>query len=977
MPADPPTASGEQNGGQIQPPIIQGIQPPTGLNLAAKNKAVNWKVYKQQWENYSIVAQLDKQTEEYRVALFLYSIGPEAVKIYNSFDLSEANRKKLSEIIKGFDNFAIGETNETYERYVFNSRDQKEGESIDAYVGELRTLAQSCNFCTCLNDTLIRDRIVLGLRDGGTRKRLLRQDKLTLQKCIEIAKSDEVSNTQLKSMDQHTQEDVHKVRFSKPKKTEQKYPKYPKQPDRNPNRKPIDDKMSTTDKACDFCGRKHRRGRANCAAWGRVCGACGKKNHFASQCKAKERTHNVGVEEDVSSEEEFLYCVTTSPEMTETVNSVSEREIYAKMLINEKPIKFHIDCGATVNVLPSKYVNKEDIKPTKRVLQMWNKTELKPEGACRVTIRNPKNRKKYSVEFIVVKENLTPLLGAKAIQHMELIEVHEENFEKVAAARMASTKAQTAEEIIDEYSDVFEGDLGTLEGIQHLDVDPSVPPNIAPSRRVPFAIKPKLKAELERLTDIGVLMPVDEPTDWVSNLVVATKESGDLRLCLDPQQLNKALKRERYPLPVMDDVLPSLSRAKVFTKIDARNGYWHVQLDDESSKLTTFDTPYGRYRWKRLPFGVSVASEIFQKRLNQALDRLDGLLTVHDDMVIYGIGDTQEEAIADHNAKLLTFLQRCREKGIKLNKKKLKLLCKEIPYMGHLVTADGLKPDPEKIEAVRNMPKPNDVKAVRRFCGFVNYLAKFLPRLAEVLEPIQQLTRKEVPWQWQHEHDAAFEKVKQLVTQAPLLKYYNPEGELTVQCDASDKGLGAALMQNGQPIAFASRALTDPETRYAQIEKEMLAVVFALQKFDQYVYGRPVTVQSDHKPLAAISNKPLRSAPKRLQGMLSKVQKYDIVIVYKPGPEMYLADTLSRAFLPTTENTQGEFERVNAVKLLPMTDERLEEMRKSTRDDAVLQQLKEVIQTGWPEVKEELPAVLAPYFSFRDEMSVYDGFVFK
>ena len=414
-----------------------------------------------------------------------------------------------------------------------------------------------------------------------------------------------------------------------------------------------------------------------------------------------------------------------------------------------------------------------------------------------MTIRNPRNRKKYSVEFIVVKDNLTTLLGATVIQQMGLIEVHEENFEKIAAVKTASTKAETAQEIIEEYSDVFEGDLGTLEGLQHLDVDPPVPPNIAPSRRVPFAIKPKLKVELDRLTDIGVLIPVDEPTDWVSNLVVATKESGDLRLCVDPQQLNRALKRERYPLPVIDDVLPSLAQAKVFTKIDARNGYWHVQLDDELSKLTTFDTPYGRYRWKRLPFGVSVASEIFQKRLNQALDRLDGLLTVHDDMIIYGVGETEEEATADHNTKLRQFLQRCRERGVKLNKKKLKLLRKEIPYMGHLVTANGLKPDPDKVEAVRNMPKPNNVKAVRRFCGFVNYLAKFLPCLAEVLEPIQQLTRKEVPWQWKYEHDAAFEKVKELVTQAPLLKYYNPEEELTVQCDASDKGLGAALMQNG------------------------------------------------------------------------------------------------------------------------------------------------------------------------------------
>ena len=177
------------------------------------------------------------------------------------------------------------------------------------------------------------------------------------------------------------------------------------------------------------------------------------------------------------------------------------------------------------------------------------------------------------------------------------------------------------------------------------------------------------------------------------------------------------------------------------------------------------------------------------------------------------------------------------------------------------------------------MPKPNNVQAVRQFCGFVNYLAKFLPRLAEVLEPIQQLTRNDVEWQWRHEHEAAFEKVKALMTAAPLLKYYNPKGELTVQCDASDKGLGATLIQKGQPIAFASRALTDPQTRYAQIEKEMLAVVFALNKFDQYVYGRPVTVQSEHKPLSVTASKSLRSAPKRLQGILLKVHEYDVSIV--------------------------------------------------------------------------------------------------
>ena len=180
---------------QAQPSAIQGIQPPTGINLSGKDKAVNWKIYKQQCENYSIVAQLDRQSEDYRVASFLYSIGQEAVKTYNSFGMSEENRRKLAEIIKEFYNYAVGETNETYERYIFNSREQTEGERIDRYLAELRTLAQSCNFCTCPQDSLMRDRIVLGIRDGETRKRLLRQNKLTLTKCSDIVKSDEVSKT--------------------------------------------------------------------------------------------------------------------------------------------------------------------------------------------------------------------------------------------------------------------------------------------------------------------------------------------------------------------------------------------------------------------------------------------------------------------------------------------------------------------------------------------------------------------------------------------------------------------------------------------------------------------------------------------------------------------------------------------------------------------------------------------------------------
>ena len=248
----------------------------------------------------------------------------------------------------------------------------------------------------------------------------------------------------------------------------------------------------------------------------------------------------------------------------------------------------------------------------------------------------------------------------------------------------------------------------------------------------------------------------------------------------------------------------------------------------------------------------------------------------------------------------------------------MKLRQKEVTFMGHLLTSTGLKPDPAKVEAINKMPKPEDVEGVQRLNGFVNYLAKFLPKLSDVMEPIRRLTRKKVQWQWTNEQDRAFEEVQRLVTEAPVLRYYDPSSELTIQCDASQSGLGAALMQNGRPIEYASRALTDTETRYAQIEKEMLAVVFSLGRFNQYTFGRHVNVQSDHKPLETILQKPLSQAPRRLQSMMMRLQKHDVKVRYERGKNMHQADMLSRVYLPYESKGEAEIECVNMVRYLPI-----------------------------------------------------------
>ncbi|KAK3715610.1 hypothetical protein QZH41_009028, partial [Actinostola sp. cb2023] len=258
-------------------------------------------------------------------------------------------------------------------------------------------------------------------------------------------------------------------------------------------------------------------------------------------------------------------------------------------------------------------------------------------------------------------------------------------------------------------------------------------------------------------------------------------------------------------------------------------------------------------------------------------------------------GEQEKDAEKDHDDNLTKLLERCQEKGIRLNKGKAVLKVKQLDFMGHLVTAEGLKPDPNKVEAIVKLQTPTDKQGVERLNGAVNYLAKFLPKLSQVMAPIRQLTHKDVEWHWDAVQDRAFEEIKQLVTQALVLAYYDPQKELVIQCDASSKGLGAVLLQEERLVAYASRCLTDAETRYATIEKEMLAVVFALEKWHQFTYGRAVQVSTDHKPLVSINQKSLDKAPRRLQGMLLRSLNYNIDIQYRPGDRLVIPKSMRKS----------------------------------------------------------------------------------
>lgn len=965
------------------------IPVPQVLNLTG-NLSLNWKKFKRRWDNYEIASKLKEQSKEVRTATLLTCIGTDAVDIYDGLSFtSEEEKRDIDIVLQKLEAFCVGETNETYERYCFNKRDQVPDETFDAFLANLRTLAKSCNFGV-LEDSLLRDRIVCGILDNDLRRRLLQHSDLSLNSCISKCRAAESTQMHLKAM--ISPDNVNAMKREQQKTTSV---------DKRMGTSGMDRPKSSRLRECKFCGRKHIFGREHCPAWGKVCSYCKKKNHFSARCPRKQsiktlRYDNFVVDEMTRDHEQqsVLTC-----ESVDVADGSRPKKLFVHLQICGHELRFQIDCGATVNVLSvNDYCNicgdakLQKLRPALTKLVMYNKSETVPLGKVKLPIFNPKTGLSYGLDFMIVKESCAPLLGCPSIQEMNLITVNYENILGVnpETKEFERFSKMSWNDIKHEYTDVFTG-LGKFQGKLKLEIDESVPPVQMPTRKIPIAIQKNVKAELDRLENIGVIKRVDCHTPWISNLLITVKGSGKMRVCLDPKPLNKALKRNHYTLPTIENVLPKLNNAKIFTMADVKDGFWHVELEEQSSFFTTFGTPWGRYRWLRMPFGISPAPEEFKRRLDIALEGLNGVETVADDILVCGYGDDLKAATLNSKRNLYDLLQRCRIKGIKLNEAKLKYLKTEVKYLGHVIGKDGLKPDPEKLEGIRKMPSPVDKQGVQRILATANYLQRFAPKLSEITAPMRALLLKESEFSWDEQiHGKCFAEIKRVLMESPVLKYFDDKASTVLQCDASSTGLGACLMQNDHPVAYSSRALTKTECNYAQIEKELLAIVFGMEKFEHYVYGRHVTVESDHKPLEIITKKSLVNAPKRLQRMLLRLQKYDFDVMYKKGQKMFIADALSRAYVNCNPSLPGksdifqaettfmqEIEEIDMLKSVPVTNKTLDILRTATETDSTMQTLKAIIELGWPDTKRRIPVSVHDYFDFKEEMTVQNGILLK
>lgn len=928
------------------------------------NLPEQWLRFKKQFTQFIDASDKADANAKTKTAILLRCIGDKGNDIYDNFTFEGV--PTFDDVIAKFDEFCRPRVSVFASRHHFLTMKQND-RSIDDFITALKKQVRECAFGD-LRDDMVLHALTLGLDQERTRRRLFETKNLDLEKAITLCRLAEDTEGEMRKL--KLNEEVQAVYKTRQKKAK-----------RRPRSQPTHTSSNKADK-CGKCGTEHPP--RQCPAFGSECYACKKKNHYAKCCRAPQAQSKAKrvylVDGDSDSSILRIQVDKEGRRLMATINVSSESRSAPTAL------RCQLDTAATCNVLSVtdyRLLGSPPLRASTSNLTMYDGSQVPSKGRCSLTLREIDQREEILI-FEVVKTRHATLLSLDTCLKLDLIAVSEH-------VSLVEDRTNDIDAAITEYADVFTG-LGCLPSEYNIEIDTTVAPVQNRPRKVAYALKDEFLKKIEALEAQGVIAKVETPTQWISSCLAVRKANGSVRVCIDPSDLNKAIRRNHFSLPTIEEVLPTLTNAKIFSLVDAKDGFLQVKLTDESSYLTTFWTPAGKYRWLRMPFGISSSPEEFQRRLQQALEGLEGISTVADDILIVGRGQTEAEARRDHDSNFIKLLQRAREQN--LNRSKMRLHMKEIVYIGHVLSPDGVKPDPDKVCDIKNMPTPMDVEQVRRFLGFTNYIAKFMPNLSAVCEPIRRLVQKDAEFVWGPDQQEAFERVKDIATAERSLSYYDVTKPVVLQCDASTQGLGVTLLQNEKPVAYASRSLTASERNYTPIELECLAIVFACRKYDQYIYGHPdVTIHSDHKPLETIFRKSLLEAPKRLQRMMMALQRYDMKVVYKPGSEQLVADMLSRApstrrqpveltkeqiFQVTTENAIAEeVETVDPREYVNISEPRVDAIRQATADDPVLQKLLVLVASGWPQDRSQLPSDLKVYWTFRDVIAGHNGILYK
>lgn len=756
------------------------------------------------------------------------------------------------------------------EREQFYNLRQKAGESINEWNGRVKKAASTCSFGQIL-PTMLRDIFIIGLLPGSIKDKLHEQDEgITYDAALKLAIKRETATAISSSASE--------VNYVKPRK----------------ENKPRNEKATQN---CTICKSKSHA-TSDCRNKGEKCKHCGRSNHASKECSFKDytcrRCHEKG---------HLLYVCTKKKQtpqkeqstnhMDFSLNNITSKpmieSIKVNVTLNGQKLTMELDTGSAISTIPEtvdkQIFGSQKLGSTNIRLTTYIGNQIEVLGTREISIRVKQDVK--PLLFYVVRHAKVPLLGRDFISTFNII---------IEGIHNIRTKTPSLESILSSHQQVFDDNPGlfNLQTVK-LNMRQDAVPIFLKPRPLPIAMVKKVDEELERLTKLGTITPCNY-SDWGTPLVAVSKKNDQIRLCGDYKvTLNKYLIPDRHPIPKIEDIFSKLRGGTLYSRIDLKEAYTQMELDDEAKKLCAWSTHRGVYTVNRMPYGITPATSIFQRAMEQLFDKVEGIATFIDDITITG------KTLEDHLSALNKALDIIKSVGLKVRKEKCVFLQDSIELLGHIISKTGLKKVPSKVEAISQLDSPKNVSEVKSLMGVVSYYAKFMPRLATIMNPIYALTKKDVIFNWTSECSQALSEVKQLIQEDLELAHFDSDLPTIIETDASLEGISGILFQMAdgikKPVLCVSRTLTSAEKNYKTTDQEALAVYFAVFKFFEYLHRRPFTIHTDHKPLLTLFGEhkpsPHMTSP-RMQRWANFLSSFEYTIKHIEGTKNCFADFLSR-----------------------------------------------------------------------------------
>jgi len=909
-----------------------------------------------------------------KAALLRASFGTEGYRIYAS--LATNLREDYAAATKRMEDHFVQKSSTIFQRAQFTRRQQRAGETISQYVAALREMAVKCEFPADQLTERVRDQLIAWCYSDRIRERLLQEPATkSLDEFVNLAVTIERAMAEAPALAPVDRRPVNRVKTATQRDQQQR---------------------EGRSKSCFNCGQTGHFAKSDaCPARDKKCGNCGATGHFARACRQGSRrrrggshsrqrrsasTNRVSESDDLGDD--------MDGELTEVrsirINSVTAAQVgrfkLVTCFVDNVPLELIVDTGAKVSIISkahySKHLRNHKLSKPTLSLKNFDGKPISCIGCCTVPVQLG-DKLLPSFTFYVTEFGES-MMGVDLFDALGgTVKICCKQVQAISPT-VSNSSVQLAQ-----FPNLTK-EFGTLKAFVHNpQIDPSVRPVQQKFWHPAISLRDEISAELRRMEGDGIIERI-ESSAWTSNIVVARKKDGGVRLCVNLKDVNKALIPERYPLPTMEELTMKVAGATVFSKIDLKWGYLQLEISKQARQLTAFVTHEGVFQFIRLPFGLATGPSAFQRVIRKIIDGIEGCANILDDILVWG------RTTAEHDERLRRVLQQLDKYNATVRADKCVIGMPEVEFNGHRVSASGILPLTSNVKALMEIPVPKNQKQLLRFMCTATYYLKFVSGFASMADPLRRLLKKDVEWSWTPQCQSAFDEIKQAVANPPVLAHFDISADTIVACDASGTALGACLSQvaadgHERPVAFASRALSPAERKYSASEREALACIWACEKWNFYLYGRKFTLVTDHQALKTLlTSGGTGHRPLRLHRWNDRLQQYNFEVLYRPGKQNFAADCLSRyneaeatstneADPVETSDDSVEIDTVFGSTSSPVVD--LIELSTETNLDEHLVLVRQYVIDGWPD-KKAVPAELQPYYAVRDELSTFaDGCV--